>query len=41
MPVDLLINSSNSRNLKLPFLATRCLYLGEGVDLPGDLSILA
>ena len=40
MPVDLLNNTSNSRNLKLPFLATRWLYWG-GVDLPVDLSILA
>ena len=29
--------SSNTRNLKLPFLATRCLYWG--VDLPVDLPI--
>ena len=34
-------NTSNSRNLKLPFLATRWLYWGGGVDLPVDLSILA
>ena len=31
--------SSNSRNLKLPFLTIRCLY--KGVDLPLDLPIWA
>ena len=29
----------NNSNLKLPFLATRCLYCGVGVDLPVDLPI--
>ena len=31
--------SSNCRNVKLPFLTTRCLYWG--VDLPGDLPLWA
>ena len=39
LPLDLPIWIFNNRNLKLPFLATRCLY--QGVDLPPDLPIWA